>query len=396
MKKRWMILALALSFSMLWTACNKEETTPDNTEIEESEKEELTPEELSVQKKLDMIEPAAYNNAKGLDLEAGAYISVLGKGASGEYWGEVEKGVKKAEEDLNVELGYEGKDKVKVTFSGPKVKDDVTEQVSILDEELARYPIALAISIVDVQACEVQFDLATESGIPLVAFDSGSDYQGLLATATTNNKAAGKMAASKLGNVMEEKGEILIFSHGSQSQAALDRVKGFQAKIKEEFPEIEIAKTIQLDDTEELKEKIAEELNEVNQSTDPEEELTAEDITQGQVVEYVLEQYPDVRGCFATNGDAVELVVEGLEEKKKENAVKVIGFDANDYEIEALKEGKIHGLIVQNPYGMGYASVIAAARAALGLGNEAYINTGHTWVTKDNLSSEEIQSVLYF
>ncbi len=67
---------------------------------------------------------------------------------------------------------------MKVTYSGPAEADDVDEQVSILDEELDRYPVALGIAIADTQACEVQFDLAAESDIPVVAFDSGSDYQG--------------------------------------------------------------------------------------------------------------------------------------------------------------------------------------------------------------------------
>ena len=87
-----------------------------------------------------------------------------------------------AAEDINRELGYEGDDEVKVTYSGPAESNNVDEQVSILDEELDRYPVALGISIADMQACEVQFDLAAESDIPVVAFDSGSDYQGLMAT----------------------------------------------------------------------------------------------------------------------------------------------------------------------------------------------------------------------
>ena len=44
---------------------------------------------------------------------------------------------------------------------------------------------------------------------------------------------------------------------------------------------------------------------------------------------------------------------------------------------------------------MGYASVIAAARAALGMANEANIDTGYVWMTKDNIDSEEIERMLY-
>ena len=39
--------------------------------------------------------------------------------------------------------------------------------------------------------------------------------------------------------------------------------------------------------------------------------------------------------------------------------------------------------------------MIAAARAACDLNNEAYVNTGYVWLTPDNLESEEIQNMLY-
>ena len=70
-------------------------------------------------------------------------------------------------------------------------------------------------------------------------------------------------------------------------------------------------------------------------------------------------------------------------------------FDANADGIKDLQDGKVDGLIVQNPFGMGYATVIAAARASLDMGNEAVVNTGYTWVTKENLKTEEVQKILY-
>ena len=72
----------------------------------------------------------------------------------------------------------------------------------------------------------------------------------------------------------------------------------------------------------------------------------------------------------------------------------VVGFDADDEQIEMLRDGKVDGLVVQNPFGMGYAAVIAASRAALSLGNEAYIDTGYVWVTKENLEDKDVQKML--
>ena len=109
-------------------------------------------------------------------------------------------------------------------------------------------------------------------------------------------------------------------------------------------------------------------------------------------------------GIFAVSSNAVsfgleltEAMADASEETgaETENQLVFVGYDAEEKEIEALSEGAISGLIVQNPYGMGYATVVAAARAALGQGNEAVVNTGYQWVTAENLETEEIQRILY-
>ena len=68
--------------------------------------------------------------------------------------------------------------KSKSHINAPSHEGDVDEQINILDEELDRYPIAVGIAVIDKTACEVQFDLAMENSIPIVEFDSPSDYQG--------------------------------------------------------------------------------------------------------------------------------------------------------------------------------------------------------------------------
>ena len=44
---------------------------------------------------------------------------------------------------------------------------------------------------------------------------------------------------------------------------------------------------------------------------------------------------------------------------------------------------------------MGYAAVVSAARAALGMGNQAVIDSGMIWVTKDNMDKKDIKKMLY-
>lgn len=393
MRKIWKITALLLSFSLMTCACANTTEEKEPVSQESVEPEEPVSKEKEYQGKLDEIVPTAYNNAKGLALEPGTYISIVGKGSDNNFWKEVIRGVEQAAADINEELGYTGNDKVKVTFSSPEETDNVDEQVSILDEELARYPIALGISIADVQACEVQFDIALENNIPIVAFDSGSGYEGIQAMISTDNEAAGVLAASQMAEFMEESGQVIMFVHESDSEAAIARRKSFRKEIKSKYEDMSIVKTVNWDDLEELKNEIIKEVQAGNYELAV-EELTADSITEADVVDYVLAKYPNVKGCYATNSFTTQLFVEGLERKEMHD-VAVIGYDAGDDQLQALRDGKVDGLIVQNPFGMGYAAVIACARAGLSIGNEAFVNTGYTWVTKENMETEEVQKMLY-
>lgn len=399
-KKRWIAATICLSLALGGCAAGGN----DDKEQKPSEQaeEQKAPEKPAYQSKLDMIEPAAYGNAEDLKLEKGSYISIIGKGEEGQYWKQVEKGVAQAAKDLNEQLGYEGKDKIKVVYSAPADTDDVDEQVNLLDEELSRYPVALGIAIVDENACGVQFDLAADSEIPIVAFDSGSDYQGLMATVSTNNTESAQVVADNLGKKLEGTGEIVIVANDSKSKNNKERVSAFTAKLKESYPEMKVVDTVYLDALEDWQEKIAAEINagtyalsgEPTGTAIPEDQqVEAESITEEQVLDYVFKKHPDLKGVYGTNQVAVKALVEGIERGERDG-LTVVGYDADEEQLQMLEDGEVDGLLVQNPFGMGYASVIAAARAAIGAGNEAYVDTGYMWVTKENMKSEEVKQML--
>ncbi len=404
MKKKWSMAVLALCTSLLLAACGagggesvRAETEDGQTSGEE--KESNASEEPEYQAKLDAVDPAAYGNAKGLTLDKGAYISIIGKTDGGQYWEEVKEGAQQAVADINAELGYEGEDRVRVTYSGPAEADNVDEQVNILDEELARYPVALGIAITDAQACDVQFDLAAESDIPVVAFDSGSDYQGLMATVATDNPAAAAYAADQMAELTGGSGQIAVFAQDSKSQSALQRVNGFVSRLQQQYPDIQVISVYYMDQLEAMGQVVADEINagtyqRPGADSEMEQEVTAESITEEDVMDYIFTKYPEIKGCYGTSGEAVELITGTLDRLEKED-MAVLGFDADEEEVTAMEEGKIDGLVVQNPFGMGYAAVIASARAACDLNNEAYVNTGYVWMTPDNMDSEEIQAMLY-
>ena len=384
MRKRLSLIVAVLCCSLAFGACsnnrNQTQKDPSGTSIDR------------VKTKLDVLKPVAYSSIDGLSLEPGSYISIIGRYSDNSYWKEVEAGAKQAVADLNNMLGYKGDKKIKLTYSAPEIRDDVNEQVNILDEELSRDPIAIGIAAIDTTACTIQFDLASENNIPIITFDSGSDYQHVASHIATDNLAAAQTAATQLAYAVEEQGEIVVFVQDSISMTAKQRLQGFLDTISSKFPNISVVQVYQFDQLDTMRETIANEKNAA--LTEGEQAIKAEDLTQNDVIQYMIEKYPNLKGVYATNLDTTQAVAKVLKNMKKDN-LKFVGFDGGDAQMKLLKDGTLEGLIIQNPYGIGYATVVAAARVSLGLANESFVNSGYTWVTKENIDSQEIKGMLY-
>lgn len=413
-KKIAAVVSMTMCTAFVLGACSpKEETDVFTGE---------TTEEPEYQANLNAIEPSAYNSVEGLELEPGTYISVIGKTENSAYWNQVKEGVQQAANDLNEALGYSGNDAVKVMFNAPEDGEDIDEQVNILDEEMARYPDVIAIASIDEDACSVQFDLATENGIPIVAFDSGNVYQGIQCTCMTDNVEAAATGVRKLCEKIGDSGEIAVLVKDSVSANMKERVQGITEEITSAHPGVTIVETIYLDQLEwtkkqmaaetlgvsleELETAVDEQLQNVQEDGGTEEENStaallsqvneeAASISDTEAVQWSLEKHPGLKGCFGTDADTVQLAVKVRGEMENMENMAVAGFDAGKEQVELLENGEISGLVVQNPFGMGYAAVIASARTVLESGNEAFVDTGFVWAEQENLEDPLVKAMLY-
>lgn len=412
--KRRMIMAVAavLTAAVVVCGCGKKEENPQFTGEGTKEPE--------YQACLDAIFPAAYNNVYGLELKPGTYISLIGKETSTEYWKEFSRGAAQAAEDLNTALGYTGSDKIKVVYNGSAKKEDINDQVNILDEEIARNLDVLGIASVDEDACGVPFDMAVSNGIPIIAFDSGNVHQGILCTIKTDNVDAARTGAYKLADELGGEGQVILLVNDSESESARERTESFLNEMSQNHPDIEVVETIYLDRMETYKKQIVEEKIQLSEAenamqnpdgsgdvmvggeTGIPEEVTEEQkaemvraMADEDVLLYYLEKYPDLKGMFGTSYMATQTGLSVLRRAERTENVSLMGFDAGAAQLSALESGEIDGLVVQNPFGMGYATVVAAARSVLELGNEAQVDTGYTWVTRENIEDESIQKMLY-
>lgn len=377
--------------------------------------------EPEYQAKLNAIQPEAYSNVDGLDLEPGTYISLIAKEDVSAYWKQIEEGARQAADDLNEELGYSGDDEIKMIFNAPGDSGDVDEQVNILDEELARYPDVIAISSIDGEASSVQFDLAAMNGIPVVAFESGNVYPGIQSTCTTDNIKAASEGGEKLCEAMGNEGKVVLIVKDSASRSVKDQISGLTHELSANHPDVVLEGILYMDQLDNLKRQAAaealnipfEEVDKASAAVSGEEEggegdalseaqelleqvdKEAEKMDDAEATAWYFEKHPQLNGCLATSAEASQLALSALDNMEEEREMSVVGFDAGSEQLEALENGDLCGLIVQNPFGMGYAAVVAAARSVLQIGNEAQVDTGYVWVDQENMDNENIRAMLY-
>ncbi len=75
--------------------------------------------------------------------------------------------------------------------------------------------------------------------------------------------------------------------------------------------------------------------------------------------------------------------------------MKLVAFDAAPDQIEALEDGTVQALVVQNPFQMGYQGVKVAIDHIQGREIPKRIDTGVTIVTQENLFDPEVRQLLY-
>lgn len=336
----------------------------DESENTDAENDDMK-DDLTMQKLRENGSSIDYTSLEEINLEAGSHIAVVVKSTKNGFWTSVKRGMDAAVADLNEKLGYKGDDKIKLTFEGPSDETDVEDQINIIDAVLGENPDVLCLSAIDMDSCQAQLEAAEENGIPVIVLDSGVKTGNVNATCVVDNYQAGVQAAVKLADTIGGSGKIAVMTHVESAQNCQEREQGFTETIAEKYPDIEI----------------------VNISHQNEETSVSE------MAESVLKLFSDVKGYFCTNENVSGDVLDAISASGKE--VAVVGIDAGKKQKDAIKSGKEVGVLVQNAYGMGYATVVAAARAVLGLENDESINPGMEWIDSENISDERYANYLY-
>ncbi len=291
--------------------------------------------------------------AKDLD------IVFIPKARDQEFWTFMRQGVERAmREDGHVQL----------TWRGPAHNDDVESQIEILRIYSKPGVDAIIIAATDRSRLVPSVEQAAALGIKVVAVDSSLDGKAHTNFITTDNVAAGRLAAERLAGLLNRQGTVAILRTLAGSGSTEERAEGFIDYMKKNAPRISIV------------------VDEYGGGTRGKAARSA-----GQL----LEKHPDLDGIFAVNESASDGVLRALRQAGLAGKRKFVGFDTSDFLLDGLKKQEINGLVVQDPREMGYLSMKAALAAARGAAiKDRTILTDAVLVTRDNYGKPEIQALL--
>ena len=285
-------------------------------------------------------------------------IAVIPKGTTHEFWKSIHAGAVKASREQGVD----------VIWKGPQKEDDRAQQVIVVEDFINRGVDGIVLAPLDDRAlCRPVQDAVRES-IPVVIIDSalqGEDYVSFVAT---DNYKGGVLAAKKMGELLGGKGQIFLIRYQEGSASTTKRENGFLDTLTAEFPNISLL------------------------VQDQHTGATTESAFQ--LAENLLGRFPEVDGIFCPNESSTFGALRALQESRFAGTVKFVGFDSSPKLVQALQQGHIHALVLQDPMKMGYLGVKQMVYHLRGHEIENLIDTGVYLATRENMDDPDIKALL--
>jgi ribose transport system substrate-binding protein len=256
---------------------------------------------------------------------------------------------------------------VDILWNGPNDETDHTRQMQIVDSMVTQRVAALAISATDERALTAPVERAIRAGIPVTVFDSGVNVEGYVSFIATDNHGAGCTAARLLAELAGAKAKVGMVMHKPGGTSTMLRESGFQETIAGEFPEVRIAAR-QYGMADRAKARAA--------------------------AENILTAHPDLSGMFASSEASSLGAIQAIESRGLSGKVKLITFDTSPSHVEALKNGTIDRMLVQDSFRIGYEAVKSLAEKLQGRTPPARMDLPARVVARADLEKPEVQSLL--
>lgn len=212
--------------------------------------------------------------------------------------------------------------------------DDTAKQTNDIEDLISRNVSVLIVNPVDSDAVSSAVQNAVSRGIKVISVDrvvNGVDVDCQIAS---DNVAGAKMATEYLIELIGEGVKVAELEGVPGASATIDRGAGFH-EAADNVLDVVASQTANFN--------------------------RAEGMT---VMENILQSSGDLKGVFAHNDEMALGAVQSIAAKGKD--IKVVGFDATDDAVAAVKAGKMVATVAQKPELMGETAVQTALKLIAG------------------------------
>jgi ribose transport system substrate-binding protein len=289
-------------------------------------------------------------------------IAFIPKGATHEFWLTMKEGAEKAASESNVELLWKSSLK----------EDDRSEQTKVVEGFTQDKVDGIVLCPLDENALTAPVKEAQAAGIPVIIADSGLKGIEPVSYIATDNFAAGKVCGEELAKVVPPKSKVIMLRYSEGSASTNAREEGFLEAAKEKGLEVVSA------------EQYAGATRESAQSA-----------SENLIQRFKAGDSLSIAGVFTPNESATFGMLRALQSAQLLGKVKLIGFDSSKELIDGVKAGSMTGVMLQDPFKMGYLGVQSMVNHIKKSGKvEAKVDSGAVFVTKENIESEQARAVL--
>ena len=289
-------------------------------------------------------------------------IAVIPKATSHEFWKGVHAGALEAARELDVDI----------LWQGPSKEDDREEQIKVVDTIRSRGVSGILLAPLDNKALRAPVRNAVRAGMPVVIFDSQLDSQDYISIVETDNDQGGRLGADHLARLMGDKGPVLLLRMQEGSASTTQREQGFLDAMAA-HPGIKVVSS-----------------NQYGGVTVESAFRTSENLLMA-----LRASEGGVAGVFCPNESTTFGMLRALQNSNLAGKIRFVGFDSADRQLQAMRDGQIDALVVQDPFKMAYIGVKTLVTAIKGGKVEKRINTGATVVTRENMDLPELQQRLH-
>lgn len=236
---------------------------------------------------------------------------------------------------------------------------DPSKQISDVENLLQQKLDLIIINPVDSDAVVEAVRRANDAKVPVITVDRQANGGDVVSHIGFDALKSGGIAASFLDEALGGQGKVVEIQGILGTNVGRDRSQGFNDYIEEKTNiEIVARQSANFDRGEALK-----------------------------VMEDILQAQPDIDGVYAANDEMVMGALSAIEAAGRLDEIVIIGTDAIDPAMDAIRNGKLNATIAEPPFFLGKEGVITAMKIINGESVDSQITLENNLVTADNVDT---------